>query len=98
MLFATSAHAGAYELGAAKGLMIAGILHEKCTGKAPLPNETERQYRALLMQGFSDQDIKRGFAEGIIYAEGTYPRGTRPPKSECKEAVAMYRQTLKLIQ
>jgi len=75
------AQAGSYEVGAAKGLMIASILHEKCTGKQPLPNETERQVKMLQAQGFSTADVQQGFMEGMLYAESTYP-ATRSRRSQ----------------
>ena len=91
-------HAGDMEVGAAKGVMIAGILNEKCTGQKPRPNETQRQFQALLDQGFSEADIKRGFLEGMIYAEGNYPGTKKPPRSECREAIKMHKQALQLIR
>lgn len=87
--------AGPQEVGAAKGLMIASILHEKCTGKDPIPNETERQMRMLQGQGLSVEDIKRGFWEGMIYAESTYPGDKKPSKSECNKAINLYWQARK---
>lgn len=90
--------AGPVEIGAAKGMMIAGILHEKCTGTPPIPNETERQYGLLLSQGATDAEIKRGFMEGMIYAEGNYPGNTKPSKKECQEAIAAHRQAMKFIK
>lgn len=93
--FTSAALAGPQEVGAAKGLMIASILHEKCTGKQPLPNETERQVRMLQEEGFSAQDIQRGFMEGMIYAESTYPGKKRPPQSECNAAIKLYRESLR---
>ena len=77
--------------------MIASILHEKCTGKQPLPNETERQVRMLQAQGFSAADIQRGFMEGMLYAESTYPRNKKPPQAECKSAIGLYSQSMKFM-
>ena len=96
-LLTPSVQAGSYEVGAAKGLMIASILHEKCTGKQPLPNETERQVKMLQAQGFSAADVQRGFMEGMIYAESTYPRNKKPPQSECKSAITLYNQSMKFM-
>ena len=87
--------AGSYEVGAAKGLMIASILHEKCTGKPPIENETKRQVNMLAAQGFSPKDIQTGFMEGMLYAESNYPGKTKPPKSECDAAIKMYKMSLK---
>lgn len=98
LLSGSVAHAGTYEIGAAKGMMIAGILHEKCTGKPPIPNETEKQYKLLLSQGASDADIKQGFMQGMIYAEGNYPGNTKPSKKECQESIAMHQQAMKYIK
>lgn len=89
--------AGSQEVGAAKGLMIASILHEKCTGKQPLANETERQVRMLQDQGFSAQDIQKGFMEGMVYAESAYPGKKKPPQSECNSAIKLYQQSLKFM-
>lgn len=97
LLIVSSVHAGPYEIGAAKGIMIASILHEKCTGKQPLPNETERQVKMLQAQGFSTADIQRGFMEGMLYAESTYPRNKKPPQSECKSAINLYDQSMKFM-
>ena len=94
----SSVQAGPEEVGAAKGMMITSILHEKCTGKPPTPRETEKQYGLLLSQGATDAEIKRGFMEGILYAEGNYPGNTRPPKSECQQAIALHRQAMKYIK
>lgn len=91
------AQAGPYEVGAAKGIMIASILHEKCTGKQPVPNETERQVKMLQAQGFSTADIQRGFMEGMLYAESTYPRSKKPPQSECKSAIGLYNESMKFM-
>jgi len=77
--------------------MIASILHEKCTGKQPLPNETERQVKMLQAQGFSAADVQRGFMEGMLYAESTYPRNKKPPQSECKSAISLYNQSMKFM-
>ena len=97
VVFSPCIHAGPYEVGSAKGLMIASILHEKCTGKQPLPNETERQVKMLQAQGFSATDIQRGFMEGMLYAESTYPRNKKPPQSECKSAISLYNQSMKFM-
>lgn len=96
-LFVSSAQAGPYEIGVAKGIMIASILHEKCTGKQPLPNETERQIKMLQAQSFSNADIQRGFMEGMLYAESTYPRNKKPPQSECKSAIGLYNESMKFM-
>ena len=77
--------------------MIASILHEKCTGKQPVPNETERQVKMLQAQGFSTADIQRGFMEGMLYAESTYPRSKKPPQSECKSAIGLYNESMKFM-
>lgn len=97
LLIVPSVQAGPYEIGAAKGIMIASILHEKCTGKQPLPNETERQVKMLQAQGFSNTDIQRGFMEGMLYAESTYPRNKKPPQSECKSAIGLYNESMKFM-
>jgi len=97
LLIAPSVQAGSYEIGAAKGIMIASILHEKYTGKQPVPNETERQVKMLQAQGFSAADIQRGFMEGMLYAESTYPRNKKPPQSECKSAIGLYNESMKFM-
>lgn len=97
VLLSPCVQAGPYEVGAAKGLMIASILHEKCTGKQPLPNETERQVKMLQAQGFSAADVQRGFMEGMLYAESTYPRNTKPPKSEYRSAISLYNESMKFM-
>lgn len=94
-LFACAAQGGTYEIGAAKGLMIASIIHEKCTGKSPIENETKRQVEMLQSQGFTWPDIQQGFMEGMAYAESTYPGNRKPPQSECKAAIKLYRESLK---
>lgn len=90
-------YAGSDEIAAAKGIMIASILNEKCTGKAPLPDQAEREVRFLEGQGMDFDDIKTGFGQGILYAEITYPGHTKPPKSECAEAIKLYRELRKHI-
>ena len=90
-----AAHAGQDEMLAAKGVMITSILHEKCTGQKAPPKQVERQVMLLKAQGVTVAEIERGFAEGIIYAEGNYPGSTKPPLRECKEAVHLYTQMKK---
>lgn len=79
-------------------MITAGIINEKCTGHRPIPDETGRELRALTAAGLDPQDIKRGFGEGVLYAETTYPGRTRPPRAACREAARMHANALKLIE
>lgn len=83
---------------AAHGVMMASIIHEKCTGDIGQPNELELQAAALTMQGFAFNDIQTGFMRGTLAAESMYPGNTRPPKAACAEATALYRGFMKSIK
>lgn len=91
------AKAGSDEIASAKGITIAGIVYEKCTGRTPPPDRMQRIANLLQAQGMDIDDIRQGFAEGIVYAEGTYPGHTKPPKAECAKATKMYQQLVKFL-
>lgn len=97
--FSSYVQAGPNEVGAAKGIMIASIIHEKCTGKRHPSDEIERQFRMLKAQGFSVKDIEQGFNEGNFYAESKYPsyKDKKPPKSECDSAIRLYNDSMKFM-
>lgn len=99
ILHAAPTFAGQYEIGAAKGLMVASILHEKCTGKRHPDDEMKRQFKMLMAQGFSVKDIEQGFNEGNFYAESKYPdyQNKKPPKSECDSAIRLYNESMKFM-
>lgn len=83
---------------AARGVMMASIIYEKCTGDIGQPNELELQVTALRMQGFSFADIQKGFGQGVLVAESRYPGRTRPPQDACAEATALYRGFMNSIK
>lgn len=83
---------------AARGVMMASIIYEKCTGDIGQPNELELQATALRMQGFSFADIQTGFGQGVQVAESRYPGRTRPPQAACAEATALYRGFMNSIK
>ena len=96
-LTVSTAFADQAGINAGKGFMIAGIVNEKCTGNVIGVNEMGLHVDVLLKAGFAFEDIRRGFAEGTVYAESTYPGNTRPPRAECAQAAKLVKAARAVI-
>jgi len=88
-LVLVSAYADQAGVNTVKGWMIAGIVDEKCTGNVD-PDDIQLYVQAFRKIGISAEDIQRGFAEGINYAESQYPGHTKPPRAECARASKVF--------
>jgi predicted DNA-binding transcriptional regulator len=86
---------------AARGMMIGEIMNEMCSGIRLSESESQQNQQkmvaALGRQGFSDDDIKRGFAGAVGYVYFIRPPG-KPTRSECREATQIHKATLSLIR